>query len=153
MQRGMPRNCGLEVGRRDSSTVCCRGETAFRRRFMIPTDGPGGASGPPGPPPSFPPSAIRTANFSAGNFSAGKNFDEKFFGRKKFRPKTFRSKNFRPKHFRPKVFWSKNISDEKKLGARHGGKARVTEIPEGGFAPPDPPTTTFQKICPSRQIF
>ena len=26
-----------------------------------------------------------------------------------------------------------------------GGKARVTEIPEGCFAPADPPTTTFQK--------
>ena len=34
----------------------------------------GGASAPPGPPPSFPPSAIRTANFSAQFF-----FDRKFF--------------------------------------------------------------------------
>ena len=34
-----------------------------------------------------------------------------------------------------------------------GGKARVTEIPEGGFAPPDPPTTPFQKICPSGANF
>ena len=30
------------------------------------TDGPGGASAPPEPPPSFPPSAIRTANFFVG---------------------------------------------------------------------------------------
>ena len=34
-----------------------------------------------------------------------------------------------------------------------GGKARVTEIPEGGKAPPDPPTTPFQKICPSGANF
>ena len=53
------------------------------------------------------------------------------------------------------------------MGARHGGKAWVTEIPEGGFAPPDPPTefpeggfappdpptTTFQKICPPGKFF
>ena len=43
---------------------------------------------------------------------------------------------------------------------------RVTEIPEGGFAPPDPPTTSwggfappdppttpFQKICPPGKLF
>ena len=34
-----------------------------------------------------------------------------------------------------------------------GGKAWVTEIPEGVFAPPDPPTTTFQKICPPGKFF
>ena len=56
---------------------------------------------------------------------------------------------------------------------RTWGKARATEIPEGGsappdpprgqgtsngdscggFAPPDPPTTPFQKICPSGANF
>ena len=36
---------------------------------------------------------------------------------------------------------------------RTWGKARVTEIPDGGFAAPDPPTTTFQKICPSGANF
>ena len=33
------------------------------------------------------------------------------------------------------------------------GKARVTEISEGGFTPSDPPTTTFQKICPPGKFF
>ena len=98
----------------------------------------------------------------APNFFRPKKFStEKFFGRKNFRPKTF--------------------SDEKNwgqgTGARHGrcggkarvingdswgakpprtppgGKARVTEIPGGGKAPPDPPTTPFQKICPSGASF
>ena len=64
----------------------------------------------------------------------------------------------------PNLMFCKIISN---LGARHGGKARVTEIPEGGFAPPDPPTefpeggfappdpptTTFQKICPPGKFF
>ena len=36
---------------------------------------------------------------------------------------------------------------------RTWGKARVTEIPEGGSAPPDPLTTTFQKICPLDKFF
>ena len=34
-----------------------------------------------------------------------------------------------------------------------GGKARVKEIPEEGFAPPEPPTTTFQKIYPPGDFF
>ena len=59
----------------------CKDLMAFRRRFMIPTDGPGAASAPPAPPPSFPPSAIRTANFSAEKFSAEKIFGRIFFGR------------------------------------------------------------------------
>ena len=33
------------------------------------------------------------------------------------------------------------------------GKAQVMEFPEGGFAPPDPPTTSFQKICPPGKFF
>ena len=40
-----------------------------------------------------------------------------------------------------------------RLGARHVGKAQVTEIPEGGFAPPEPPTITFQKTCPLGKFF
>ena len=34
----------------------------------------------------------------------------------------------------------------------HGGKARVTEIPGRG-ASPEPPTTPFQKICPPGKFF
>ena len=68
------------------------------------------------------------------------------------------------KKFRTKKNWGQGT------GARHGrcgAKARVTEIPEEGFAPPDPltefpeggealpdsPTTTFQKICPPGKFF
>ena len=42
--------------------------TFLARYFPIFSDGPGGASAPPGPPPLLPPSAIRTANFSAEIF-------------------------------------------------------------------------------------
>ena len=34
-----------------------------------------------------------------------------------------------------------------------GGKARVTEIPEGGFAPPDPPHDNISKNLPFRANF
>ena len=47
------------------------------------------------------------------------------------------------------MFWPKKISDEKELGARHGGKARVTEIPEGG----KPPQTPISKNLPFRGKF
>ena len=56
----------------------------------------------------------------------------------------------RTKKFGRKKNWGQGT------GARHGrcgGKARVTEIPEGGKTPPDPPTTPFQKICPSGANF
>ncbi len=42
-------------------------------------------------------------------------------------------------------------TDERTDGRTDG--RRVTEIPEGGFAPPDPPTTPFQKICPPGKFF
>ena len=49
--------------------------------------------------------------------------------------------------FWPKNFRSKNFSDEKKLGARHGGKARVTEIPGGASPPQTPPRQHFKKFA------
>ena len=36
---------------------------------------------------------------------------------------------------------------------KFGGQGTGNGDSWGGFAPPDPPTTTFQKICPSGQIF
>ena len=54
----------------------------------------------------------------------------------------------RTKKIRTKNFLTENFFGRKKIG----GKARVTEIP-GGQAPPDPPTTPFQKICPSGANF
>ena len=40
------------------------------------TDGPGGLPVPPDPPPLLPPSAIRTANFSAKIFKRPKNRED-----------------------------------------------------------------------------
>ena len=61
------------------------------------------------------------------------------------------------KQIRTKKNWMKKIRTKKfgrnKIGGKAWGKARVTEIPEGGVAPPDPPTTTFQKICPPGKFF
>ena len=44
-------------------------------------------------------------------------------------------------------------SDEKKIGGKARGQGMGNGDSWEGFAPPDPPTTTFQKICPSGQIF
>ena len=50
------------------------------------------------------------------------------------------------------VFLIGSIIRTKKFGRKKiGGKPRVTEIPEGGFAPQTPPTTTFQKRRLRRQ--
>ena len=74
-------------------------------------------------------------------------------------PNFFSSEKFFDQKFSAKLFLAENFSAEKFLvekifGRKQiGGKVRVTEIPEGGFAPPDPPTTKFQKICPPGKFF
>ena len=95
-----------------------------------------------------PPSGISVTRALPPCFAPNFFSFEKLFDRKNFRPKIFRPKTFSAE----KCFGRKSL-DEKQLGARHGGKAWVTEIPEGGFATPDPPTTTFQKICPPDKFF
>ena len=88
-----------------------------------PLDGQTGAApAPPGPPPLLPPSAIRTAKFSA----------EKIFDRKKFRSKNFSVKRiFGRKFFRPNLFFGRkknhksdgSIASCNVLAWRHGRHA------------------------------
>ena len=67
--------------------------------------GPEGAPAPPRTPPLLPPSAIRTAKFSAKKIFGRKFFwsknvsTDKVFGRIFFRPKIVRPKNFRSNFF------------------------------------------------------
>ena len=76
--------------------------------------------------------------------------DEKNFGRKKYVFKKNSDKKIPTKKFRTKKNWGQGT------GARHGrcgGKARVINGDSWGAQPPRPPTTPFQKICPSGANF
>ena len=91
------RSFALSASRHLSGEEVCGG------RFGGGTDGPGGASAPPGPPPLLPPSAIRTAKFST--------IFEKYIFEKLFR-QTFIEKYFLKNIFRKiffKKYFAKNI--------------------------------------------
>ena len=92
---------------------------------------------------------FRPKTISAENF-----FGRTIFERKSFTPKKRSVENvFSRKLFRLKKFTIENFFGRKNEGARRAGKARVTEIPEGGKPPQTPPRHHFKKFALQGQIF
>ena len=88
----------------------------------------GGGSRPPRTHPSFPPSAIRTAKFSA----------EKFFVRKKFQPKNFSANFFfGRKFFRPKICSAEQFSGRELFSSKISPSVSPKAEAIGGVRPYD----------------